>query len=330
MSEPSTQSLRSNVRNWHEMTGSEFKKLDPSKVVVTVACSPMEVHGPHLPVVTDSIEAETLTARTMELLAERHPEITFLRLLPIYVAADVLPHRGSLMFRNSTIVRVMTDLGRTLCKQGFKDIWVSNFHGGPRHFVAIEQACHLTNKRYGGRMISIFSLLAKQLTEGTSNLSNVLGQIPGLTPEDLDGDSHGGAIETSMLLHIMGDRVDSGYHQLAQRTVDIKLQEQGQPPRAAKPGKAAIGDLFRGFKASLKYFEEETYAGKPAIASPEIGKQVIDVLAGYSADTLSKVWTRQIRPEECHSPVWKVKWMFLSRTVSRLFERAVHYRNPIF
>jgi len=322
--------MHPSIRNWHEMTGREFKELDPSKVVVTVACSPMEVHGPHLPVVTDSIEAETLTARTMELLAAKHPEITFLRLLPIYVAADVLPHRGSLMFRNSTIVRVLNDLGRTLCKQGFKDIWISNFHGGPRHFVAIEQACHLTNRRFDGRMVSMFSLLAKRLTEGTSNLSAVLGQIPGLTAAELDGDSHGGAIETSMLLSIMGDRVDPIYRELPQRTVDLKLQEQGQAAKASKPGKASVGDLFRGFKASLKYFEEETYAGKPAIASAEIGRQVVEVLAAYSAETLSQVWTRQITPQECHSPVWPVRWLFLSRTASALFERVVGYRNPIF
>jgi len=318
------------LRNWHEMTGSEFQRLDPEKVIVTVACSPMEVHGPHLPVVTDSIEAESLTKRTIDLLHERHPEITFLRLLPIYTAADVLPHRGSLMFRSSTIVRVMNDLGRTLCKQGFKDIWVSNFHGGPRHFVAIEQSCHVTNQRYGGRMISLFSLLAKRLTEGTSNLSNILGRIEGLTPEELDGDSHGGAIETSMLLHIMGDRVDPCYATLPRRTVDIKLQEQGEPPKASKPGKSSPKDLFRGFKASLKYFEEETYAGKPSIASPEIGRKIIDVLAELSADTLSQVWTRQIHPDECHSPVWPARRIFLSRTASSLFERAVKYRNPIF
>ncbi len=318
------------VRNWHEMTGREFKELDPSKVVVTVACSPMEVHGPHLPVVTDSIEAETLTARTIELLHERHPEIVFLRLLPIYVATDVLPHRGSLMFRSSTIVNVLGDLGRTLTKQGFKDIWVSNFHGGPRHFVAIEQACHLTNKRYGGRMLSTFSLLAKRLTEGTSNLSNVLGHIPGLSAAELDGDSHAGAIETSMLLHILGHRVDPCFAQLAHRTVDIKLAEQGQAPHASKPGKASIGDLFRGFKASLKYFEAETYSGKPAIASAQIGKQIVENLAGYSAQALSQVWTRQITPQECHSPLWPVKWIFLNRTASALFERAVKYRNPIF
>ena len=320
----------SNVRYWHEMTGRDFQQLDAARVVVAVTCSPMEVHGPHLPVVADNLEAEGLTTRAIELMSERHPEITFVRLMPIYVAADVLPHRGSLMFRSTTIVRVLADLGRTLAKQGFKDVWVANFHGGPRHFVAIEQACHLTNRRYGGRMVSLFSLLAKRLTEGTSNLSSVLGRIPGLTADELDGDMHAGAIETSMMLHLLGKFVDPSYKNYPQQTVDLKLAAQGKAPQASKPGRASIGQLVQGFKASLKYFEQETYAGKPAIASPAIGKEIVDVLAGYAAETLSEVWTRRISPDDCHSPLWPVKWIFLSPTISWAFERAVQYRNPIF
>ncbi len=318
------------LREWQHMTGKDFRELDKSRCVVTVACSPLEVHGPHLPVICDNLEADALTMRTLDLLHERHPEIICLRLPPIYTAADVLPHSGSLMFRSSTIVRVLADLGRTLVKQGFPHVWVSSFHGGPRHFVAIEEACHQSNTRYGSKMVSLFSVLAKKLSEGTSNLSQVLGQIPGLTPEILDGDAHGGVIETSLLLHLIGDKVDPIYKQCDRMTVDIKLTQQGKPPKASKPGRASIGKLFQGFKASLKYFEEETYAGIPKIASPEIGKQVLDELAARSVDTLADLWTGKLSPADCHSPVWPLKRIFLSPTISRIFEWSVGYRNPIF
>ncbi|MBI4518111.1 MAG: creatininase family protein [Deltaproteobacteria bacterium] len=318
------------VRDWQYLTGEDFRRLDKSKTVVTVTCSPMEVHGPHLPVVCDNHEAEALTTRTIELLSARYPEMMFLRLPPIYVAADVVPHSGSLMFRSTTIVRVLCDLGRTLAKQGFSNIWVASFHGGPRHFVAIEQACHLTNRRYGARMVSLFSLLAKRLTAGTSNLAAVLARIPGLTPADLDGDTHAGVIETSLLLHLLGEHVDPVFRSCAHVTVDMKLARSGQRPRAGKPGRASIGQLLRSFTASLKYFEEETYSGKPAIASAEIGKQILEVLANHSAEVLGQLWAGRISPDDCHSPVWPLKWVFLSPTASRLFEWAVRYRNPIF
>ncbi len=319
-----------NVRDWEYLTGRDFQQIDRRTAVVTVTCSPLEVHGPHLPVIADNFEAESITMRVIELLGERHPEIRFLRLPPIYVAADVLPHAGSLMFRASTIVRVLSDLGRTLARQGFMNIWVSNFHGGVRHFVAIEQACHLTNKRYGARMVSLFSVLAKRLTEGTSDLSHVLGHIPGLATADLDGDIHAGVIETSLLLHLLGQHVDPSFKDCPPQTVDSKLAAAGKAPRTGKPGRTSRLQLLRGFAAATKYFETETYAGNPSIASAAIGEQILHVVARHAADTLSELWTGKLSPADCHSPVWPVKWIFLNQTVGRLFEWAVRYKNPIF
>ena len=52
---------------------------------------------------------------------------------------------------------------------------VSNFHGSPRHFVAIEAACEKVNRAIPGtRMVSIFSVLVertKQLVASASQLA---------------------------------------------------------------------------------------------------------------------------------------------------------------
>lgn len=321
---------KTNVKYWHTMTGSEFKALDKSKVVVMVTCSPFEVHGPHLPVCADNMESEAITAKTIEKLSAKYPEIIFLRLLPLYVACDVVPQTGSLMFRNTTIIRVLEDLGHTLAMQGFKNIWVASFHGGPRHFVAIEQACHKTNRKYGARMVSLFSLLIKLLTKGTPDLSKVLEPVNGIVPADLEGDTHAGVIETSMMLKIMGDKVDPVFKTLPRQTVDLKLISLGEPPRALQARNLSIKEILRGFKAALMYFKDETYSGAPAGSSPEIGEQIIDVLSGHSAEALGKLWAGEISPEDCHSPVWKLRWVFLIPAISKIFERAVGYRNPIF
>ncbi len=319
-----------NVRYWQNLNGQEFKQLDKKKTVVLVTCSPLEVHGPHLPVITDNLESEGLITRAVEMMDEKHPEITFLRLPTMYIAADVIPHTGSLMFKSSTIVRVLADLGRTLAKQGFKHIWVSNFHGGPRHFVAIEQAAHNTNKKYGTSMVSLFSLLTSRLTEGTSQLGDILGRIEGLSPESLDGDTHGGVIETSMMLYLLNECVDPCYKDLERMTIDTKLASTGKEPGANKPGNDSILQLLAGFKTSMKYFVEETYSGAPQIATAEIGKEVIDILAWHCTELLSGLWTGKLSPEKCHSPVWPFRWIFLWRWVSVLFERIAGYKNPIF
>lgn len=319
-----------NVKYWQYLTGEDFKKIDRARSVVLVTCSPLEVHGPHLPVITDNFEAEGIADRTIELMSEKHPEILVLRLPTIYVATDVLPHVGSLMFRSSTITRVLSDLGRTLARQGFMHIWVANFHGGPRHFVSIEAAAHKTNKKYGARMVSLFSLLINRLTEGTPQLSNILGHIKGLTPEALDGDTHAGVIETSMMLYLLGEYVDERYKQLDKMNVDLKRKAEGKPPVAHKSGRSSLPQLLAGFKASMKYFETETYAGTPKMASAEIGKEIIDTLSGHCAEALSELWTGKMRLEDTHSPVWKLRWLFTWRWISGIFEKAVGYKNPIF
>lgn len=326
MADPTPAATRANRREWKDLTGADFAAMDRARTIVMVTCSPLEVHGPHLPVITDNAEAEGLSIRTMEVLSERDPSLQFVHLPPIYVAADVLPHPGSLMFRSSTITRVLSDLGRSLARQGFVHIWVASFHGGPRHFIPIEVACARTNRRYGTKMICAFSLLISRLTKGGSELSSILGHIDGVTPDDLRGDHHGGAIETSMMLHLVGDRVDPRYRDLAQRTLDLKRREQGLPPLPT----AGVLDLVKSFKHKLKYYETETYSGKPELASAEIGREMMDVLAQHTAAALEDVLHGRLAPEQCHSPIWPLRWVFTSEILSRVFERAVKYQQRVF
>lgn len=317
------------VLEWKHLRGPDFEKIDRDKTIVCVTLSPMEVHGPHLPVLTDYLEAEALTTRTMELVHDIHPEITVIRLPPMYIASDVVPQPGSINFRSSTIVRVLCDLGRSLSKQGFRHIWVSSFHGGPRHFVPIDLACHKTNKKYGTQMICVFSLLIKRLTQGATDLSDILGHLDGITREDLQGDSHGGAVETAMMLHLLGDQVDPKYKELEQLTVAIKQEKKGLVSHT-KSTKPSLSTLLLGFREKLKYYEEESYAGHPAVATPELGKQILETLSKHSAEALSLVWQGKIKSHECYSPLWPVRWVFTVRWISWLFEKINGYRTQVW
>ena len=127
------------MRRWETLTKTQFDRIDPANAVVVLTCSPIEVHGPHLPLGADALEGEGLAERLPRFLPERHRNRTFLKLPFLYAASDVVPQRGSLVFRPSTISGLLTDLGHTLAVQGFRDVFISSFHGGPRH---IRQARH--------------------------------------------------------------------------------------------------------------------------------------------------------------------------------------------
>lgn len=309
------------IREWKYLTGSDFQKMDRARTVVLVTCSPLEVHGPHLPVITDNLEAQKIAERAVELLHPQFPDRQFVHMPPIFVASDVLPHPGSVNFRSSTIVAVLEDLGRSLAAQGFVDIWVTSFHGGPRHFVPIEVAAHNVNRRHGVRMVSVFSLMMARLTGGSSDLTNFFAGVPGIGDGDLLGDHHGGAIETSLMLHLLGDKVQTGYGELPHNVVP-EIEHTGHKPR--------LGEILRGFKHKLKFYERSTYSGKPSVASAEAGAEMLERLAAAAADALGELLRGELPEEKWHSPIWRVRWLFTSRTVGWAFEKWARFESQVW
>jgi creatinine amidohydrolase len=315
---------------WETLTKKAFDRIDRERALVLVTCSPLEVHGPHLPLGADALEGEGLAERALRFLPERHRDRTVLKLPIIYAATDVVPQPGSLYFHPSTTVKMLTDLGRTLAKQGFRDVWVSNFHGGPRHFLAIERACQRVNRRWGIRMVSVFSLMISRLTNGTSQLDAVLGGMPGVVSSDLDGDTHGGLVETSQLLALHGDWVDPDYKTLPRLTVDTWLEARGESrPRLGRHDPRRFFQMLGAFKAGLAFFAENTYSGAPAGASAELGGRILDELGKRTAEACSELLDGTLDPRDCHSPIWPLRFVFLNPVAIRVSNRLLGFRNPI-
>jgi creatinine amidohydrolase/Fe(II)-dependent formamide hydrolase-like protein len=318
------------ILRWEATTKRQFDRIDRERAVVLLTCSPLEVHGPHLPMGADALEGEGLTERMLRFLPERHRDRTFLKLPFLYAATDVVPQPGSLHFRPSTTVTVLTDLGRTLAAQGFRHVMIGNFHGGPRHFLAIEKACEKVHRRYGLEMVSLFSLLIARLTQGTSNLDDVLGAVDGVDPADLVGDTHGGVVETSQLLALHGDWVDPDYKSLPRTTVDTWLESKGEARTEAGRGDPRqILAMLGSYKAGIQFFLEESYSGAPAQASPELGERFLDVLGEKAAGAVTELLDGDIGPDDCHSPIWKLRFLFLNPLMIALSNRLLGFRNPL-
>jgi len=318
------------ILRWEAITKRQFDRIDRGRAVVLLTCSPLEVHGPHLPLGADMLEGEGLSERVLRFLPERHRDRAFLKLPSLWTASDVVPQPGSLHFHPSTTVRVLTDLGRTLAAQGFRHVMVSSFHGGPRHFLAIEKACANVHRRHGLEMVSIFSLMIARLTQGTSNLDDVLGAVPGVDRGDLVGDTHGGLIETSQLLALHGDWVDPEHKLLPRTTVETWLEARGEArPAGGRGDPRRLLDMLRSYRAGLRYFLDETYSGAPASASPELGERFLDLLGEKAAEGVTELLDGTIGPGDCHSPIWKLRFLFLNPVMIRLSNRLLGFRNPI-
>lgn len=315
---------------WETLSKRRFDAIDRSRAVVLLTCSPLEVHGPHLPMGADALEGEGLAERMLRFLPAHQLDRSFLKLPFIYAATDTVPQPGSLYFQPSTTMTVLEDLGRTLAAQGFRHVLVSNFHGGPRHFLAIEKACQRVNRRHGTRMVSVFSLMISRLTDGTSNLDDVLGAVPGVHKPDLEGDTHGGLVETSQLLALHGDWVDPDFKQLPRMTAEIWLAQQGRQKVARGHGLRDLLNILRANQHGMAFFKEQTYSGAPAGASAELGERFLDLLGEKAGQAVGELLDGTIGPEDCHSPLWKLRFLFLNPVMIRLSNWIIGlHPNPI-
>ncbi len=77
------------------------------------------------------------------------------------------------------------------------------------------------------------------------------------------------------------------------------------------------------------FFSEETYSGAPASNSAEIGEQVLDVLAGKTAEACTEILDGTLDPKDCHSPAWKLRFLFLNPVMTRLSNALLGFRNGI-
>jgi creatinine amidohydrolase len=316
---------------WETLTKTQFDRIDRERAVVFVTCSPMEVHGPHLPLGADCLEGAGLAERALRFLPERHQSRAFLQLPFVWAACDGVPQPGTIAFRPSTTIAFLEDMGQSLARQGFRNVMVSNFHGSPRHFLAIETACERVTRAHGIRMASIFSLMLTRLRVSGSELGDVIGHLPGVPKADLAGDTHAGFVETAQLLALHPEWVDPEYKSLPRRTVDLWLAEAGRarPAGEREPrGLASVPRLLSSFKAGIQYFREESYAGAPAAASAEVGEQILDSLAGRAAEAISEILDGTLPPEQWHSPFWGLRHVFVNRFAVRLFDWMLGVPKP--
>ena len=74
------------VLEYVDLTLEELKSLaeKAEKTVFTMAVSPIEVHGPHLPLGTDILIATAVRDRVQSRVSQKDPDVTFVNLPPLF------------------------------------------------------------------------------------------------------------------------------------------------------------------------------------------------------------------------------------------------------
>jgi creatinine amidohydrolase len=180
------------IRLWQSMTTGEVRRAVERDPVVILPLAAIEQHGPHLPLSTDLEIGMGLLAS-----AFRHLPVDFPAwVLPAQAVGTSREHMrfpGTLSLGPDVLSSVINDYGVALAACGVRRLLLSNSHGGNR---AVVDAAGLRLRQERGLLVVKVSYFDLARPAGTD-----------LPDSEWRHGLHGGAIETSMMLHLRPDLV---------------------------------------------------------------------------------------------------------------------------
>lgn len=275
-----------------ELSFTRLDALDRARTVILFAVSPLEEHGPHLPVGTDVLSAEFFNEELAKRIVESRPGWTVLIGPPLPIGASAFDHAGTLLARPRTVRNATLDYGAALARHGFQYLLVTNGHAGPRHVVALEEAAAVVSRRYGVRMLSVSGPVLWKFLRGkfSDRLESLLGRtLSSDERESMRGDAHGGLWETSLLLRARPDLVDPAFASLP-------------------PVRFPLIDALRK-NYPLRLGNRMGYIGAPAAATVEFGELARRLLLDAAWEVVRPVFEAQDDSWQQTSFLYKIPFL---------------------
>jgi creatinine amidohydrolase len=290
------------IHRLEELSAPGLDALDRDRTVVILAVSPLEAHGPHLPLGVDAFTARHFAEAVAERLIASRPGWAVVLAPTLHVGSFTFDTVGTVPVRQRVVRDVVVDYGHALARAGFRHILVSNGHGGPGHLVALEEAAAIVSRRHRVTMASFTGHLAWEFLRGRLLPRIEAGLGRALSPAERQAfseDAHGGWWETSLMLVLRPDLVDAGYRALP--AARYSLRERLVPNYALRHG-------------------GQGYVGHPALADPIFAKVTTDVLLAEAMTLVDALLDGRIRPADRQSPFFAIP---LLRTDFRRLAGAV-------
>jgi creatinine amidohydrolase len=248
------------VLRLEELSTPALEALDRARTVVLLSVSPLEQHGPHLPVGVDLMTARHLAESLAERLVARRPDWTAVLAPSLPLGSFTFEAAGTIRVRQRAVRDVVADYGHALARAGFRYVLIANGHGGPGHLVALDEAAGAVSRRHGIVMASLTGPVAWELLRGrlAPRVEAALGRpLSAEEREALAEDAHAGWWETAVMLLLRPDLVDPAYRELPPaRYPLVRRLQPNYPLRAGGQG----------------------YVGHPARADLALAKATLTVL----------------------------------------------------
>lgn len=251
-------------RRWASMTTVEAAGLGAVDPVVVLPIAAIEQHGPHLPLSTDLDIALGVLNEALGRLTSDVP-VRVLPALPVGASLEHLRFAGTLSLDSELLANVIYALGAAIARTGAKRLVLFNGHGGNRHVV----------ERAGLRLRHECGLLVV--------LANYFDFLRPSSVELPDAEwrhgLHGGAVETSMMLHLRPDLV--------------RLSEARRQASFAEDLEGTMRHVGAGTRIPFVWLAGDLHpsgaTGDATLATAAIGEQLVTHFGGLLADVILDV-----------------------------------------
>lgn len=240
-----------------EHTWQEVEELLKSDPVVVIPTGSNEQHGPHLPLMVDSLLASSVA----ELAAREAFQNGVPTLVTPPVWSGYSPHHmdfaGSITLSAATFMAVLTDVARSLHHHGFRRILFLNGHGGNSNLM--RSAVQSLRFEHG------VSALAANYWDLAVDRINAWRESP------LGGINHACEFETSMMLALRKDSVRR----------DLIKDHVLEPSRYSSPDLTLGGPVSTA--TSFASLTSSGTLGAPSLATEERGEKILAEVVGAVA-----------------------------------------------
>ncbi|MDX2214888.1 MAG: creatininase family protein [Oculatellaceae cyanobacterium bins.114] len=225
---------------------------DKENVVIVQPIGAIEQHGPHLPLVVDSAIATAVLGKA---LADLPSDVPVYALPPLcYGKSNEHWHfPGTITLTAQTLMAVLTEVGESLYRAGFRKWVLLNAHGGqPQVLEIVARDLHQQHDDF-----MVFPLFVWRVPNNAADF---------LTPKELEYGIHAGDAETSVLLAILPDQVKferAVAEYPAGLPTDSLLSMEGQLP----------------FAWTTRDLTQSGVLGDPTTATQEKGDRILASLA---------------------------------------------------
>jgi creatinine amidohydrolase len=176
---------------WQDLTTLDFARLDPEGTIALLPVAAIEQHGPHLPLATDALINAAIVTTALQRLTDQ-PTVLVLPAMNIGSSLEHTGFAGTLSVDAETVMAGWKAIGASVARAGVRKLVILNTHGGQVALVDL---------------VALALRVEQQMFVARANYFS-FGTPPGLFETDeLAHGIHGGAVETSLMLHLRPDLV---------------------------------------------------------------------------------------------------------------------------